>query len=82
MTRTVIAALSPLEIGLIVAVVILLFGARKLPEIARSLGESARELRKAAKEVEQATEEPKASGATKSESSNTAGPTGDGSHST
>lgn len=34
------------EIILVVVVVVLLFGARKLPELARSIGESARELRK------------------------------------
>jgi sec-independent protein translocase protein TatA len=34
------------EILLVVLVVVLLFGARKLPELARSIGESARELRK------------------------------------
>jgi sec-independent protein translocase protein TatA len=34
------------EILLILAVLILLFGAKKLPELARSLGKSARELRK------------------------------------
>jgi sec-independent protein translocase protein TatA len=34
------------EIILILAVLLLLFGAKKLPELARSLGKSARELRK------------------------------------
>ena len=34
------------EILLILAVLILLFGAKKLPDLARSLGRSARELRK------------------------------------
>ena len=38
------------EIILVLAVVILLFGARKLPELARSIGSSARELRKGLKE--------------------------------
>jgi sec-independent protein translocase protein TatA len=38
------------EILLILAVLILLFGARKLPELARSLGRSARELRKGMEE--------------------------------
>jgi sec-independent protein translocase protein TatA len=38
------------EILLILAVLILLFGARKLPELARSLGKSARELRKGMEE--------------------------------
>jgi len=38
--------IGPGEILLVVVVVVLLFGARKLPELARSIGESARELRK------------------------------------
>ena len=41
---------------IIVAVVILLFGARKLPELARSLGASAKEFRKGIQEGSQ--EEP------------------------
>lgn len=38
------------EIVLIVVVLLLLFGARKLPELARSIGRSARELRKGMRE--------------------------------
>jgi sec-independent protein translocase protein TatA len=38
------------EILLVLAVLVLLFGARKLPELARSLGKSARELRKGMQE--------------------------------
>lgn len=38
------------EIILILAVLLLLFGAKKLPELARSLGRSARELREGMKE--------------------------------
>ena len=38
------------EILLILAVLILLFGAKKLPDLARSLGRSARELRKGMEE--------------------------------
>ena len=34
------------EILLVLAVLLLLFGSKKLPELARSLGRSARELRK------------------------------------
>lgn len=47
---------------IIVAVVILLFGARKLPELARSLGASAKEFRKGISEgsQEDATEKPAA----------------------
>ena len=38
------------EILLIVAVVVLLFGARKLPDLARSMGASAKEFRKGLEE--------------------------------
>ncbi|MCL2863326.1 MAG: twin-arginine translocase TatA/TatE family subunit [Methanimicrococcus sp.] len=40
------------EIILIVAVIVLLFGASKLPELARSAGKSAGEFKKAQKEAE------------------------------
>lgn len=38
------------EIAMILVVLILLFGARKLPELARSLGSAAREFRKGTEE--------------------------------
>ncbi|MFE0703378.1 Sec-independent protein translocase subunit TatA [Streptomyces sp. NPDC058872] len=41
--------IGPLEISLILLVVVLLFGAKKLPEMARSLGKSARILKSEAK---------------------------------
>jgi sec-independent protein translocase protein TatA len=41
--------LKPLELVLILLVVILLFGAKKLPDMARSLGKSARILKSEAK---------------------------------
>ncbi|WP_424214600.1 Sec-independent protein translocase subunit TatA [Streptomyces sp. BI20] len=44
-----IGNLKPLEIILIIAVILLLFGAKKLPEMARSLGKSARILKSEAK---------------------------------
>jgi sec-independent protein translocase protein TatA len=44
-----IGNLRPLEIVLIVAVILLLFGAKKLPDMARSLGKSARILKSEAK---------------------------------
>ena len=44
--------IGPLEIVLIVAVFVLLFGASKLPELARSAGQSAGEFKKAQKEAE------------------------------
>jgi sec-independent protein translocase protein TatA len=41
--------LRPIEIVLIVLVILLLFGAKKLPDMARSLGKSARILKSEAK---------------------------------
>ncbi len=41
------------EILLVLVIVLLLFGARKLPELARSLGQSAKELRKGMAEGEE-----------------------------
>ena len=46
--------IGPGEILLIVAVLVLFFGASRLPELARSLGRSARELRKGLTEAEEA----------------------------
>lgn len=45
-------ALGTPELLIILAVVILLFGARKLPELSRSVGESIQEFRKASKEAD------------------------------
>ncbi len=44
--------LGPQEIILILLVVLLLFGAKKIPEVARGLGKGIREFKKAAKEIE------------------------------
>ncbi|TJZ43573.1 Sec-independent protein translocase subunit TatA [Streptomyces piniterrae] len=41
--------LKPFEIFLIIAVIVLLFGAKKLPDMARALGKSARILKSEAK---------------------------------
>ncbi|WP_405579414.1 Sec-independent protein translocase subunit TatA [Streptomyces sp. NBC_01190] len=41
--------LKPLEIALILLVIVVLFGAKKLPDLARSLGKSARILKSEAK---------------------------------
>ena len=43
--------LGPWEIGLIILVVIILFGGKKLPELARGLGLGLREFEKATREI-------------------------------
>ena len=40
--------LGPLELGLILVIVLLIFGAGKLPEVFRSMGQGIREFREAA----------------------------------
>jgi sec-independent protein translocase protein TatA len=42
--------IGPWEIILVLAVLLLLFGAKKLPEIARSIGKSANEFKKGLKD--------------------------------
>lgn len=56
--------LGPAELIAILVIVLLLFGARKLPELAKGLGQSAREFRKGMdseddKKPEEAKSEPK-----------------------
>ena len=55
------------EIILILAVLLLLFGARKLPELARSLGRSTKEFKSGLREGAADTEQPSASEATLSQ---------------
>ena len=55
--------LGPMEIALIIVVLVLLFGAKKIPELARSLGRASQEYKKAKedflKEVNQPAEDAK-----------------------
>lgn len=44
--------IGPLEIVLILLVILLLFGAKKIPEIAKGVGKGMKEFKKAVKEVE------------------------------
>ncbi|MEM0966873.1 MAG: twin-arginine translocase TatA/TatE family subunit [Verrucomicrobiota bacterium] len=45
--------LGAMEIFLILLIVLLLFGAKRLPELSRSMGKSLREFKKATTEVEE-----------------------------
>ncbi len=54
-----LAAFGPLEISLVVAIVLLLFGGRKIPELMKGLGKGMSEFKKARSESEEDTvEEP------------------------
>ncbi len=44
-------SLGPWEIGLILLVIIVLFGGKKLPELARSLGLGLKEFKKVTREI-------------------------------
>ncbi|HEV8420137.1 MAG TPA: twin-arginine translocase TatA/TatE family subunit [Actinomycetota bacterium] len=44
--------LGPTELIIILAIVLLLFGSRKLPDLARSLGKSSKEFKKGLEEEE------------------------------
>lgn len=46
LTQFALLDLSTPSLLILLAIILLLFGAKKLPELSRSLGESARELRK------------------------------------
>lgn len=52
-----LGALGPTEIILIVAVLLLIFGGKKIPELMRGIGQGIKEFKKASSGVE---EEPKA----------------------
>jgi len=45
--------IGPLELGLIVLVILLMFGAKKIPELAQGLGKGMREFKKALKDSEE-----------------------------
>jgi sec-independent protein translocase protein TatA len=56
--------IGPGEIIVIVVVLVLLFGARKLPDLARSIGQSAKEFRKGLEEGAKDDEEEEESSST------------------
>lgn len=45
------------ELSIILLIVLLLFGGRKLPEIARAIGKSLKEFKKAGKEIRDSVDE-------------------------
>ena len=47
-----IQSLGPMEIFVVVFIILLLFGAKKLPELARGMGKAMKEFKKATKDVE------------------------------
>ncbi|MGD0110536.1 MAG: twin-arginine translocase TatA/TatE family subunit [Armatimonadota bacterium] len=57
---------SPQDIVVILVLVLLLFGAKKLPEMARSLGQGIREFRKSTREITQDLDEPESKSTSKS----------------
>jgi sec-independent protein translocase protein TatA len=48
--------LGPTELLIILALVLLLFGATRLPQLARSMGDSMKELKKATREIQEEDE--------------------------
>ncbi len=52
-----VGGLGPLELGAIALVLILLFGASRLPKLARSMGSATGEFKKGRQEVEEELEE-------------------------
>jgi sec-independent protein translocase protein TatA len=54
------AGLGPGEILLVVGVIVLLFGAKKLPEFARSLGKAKKEFKRGLDEEEESAQQPAA----------------------
>lgn len=55
----VLGALGPTEIILIIAIVILLFGGKKIPQLMKGIGEGIKEFKKASKGEETAVAEKK-----------------------
>jgi sec-independent protein translocase protein TatA len=51
-------SLGPTEIILIIAVLLLLFGGRKIPELMRGLGQGMREFKKASRADDEVAEKP------------------------
>jgi len=56
-TPLFIGGAGPLELGVLLLIAVLLFGANKIPKLARSTGEAMGEFQKGREEVEQELEE-------------------------
>lgn len=56
-----ILAFGPMEIGIIAAVGLLIFGAKRIPELSRSLGKSVVEFKKGLKDTPEEDTEPEKS---------------------
>lgn len=56
-TLLAFGSLGPWEIALIVIVLLVFFGAKKIPELARGLGKGIREFKDATKEIKNEIEE-------------------------
>ncbi|MCS7085073.1 MAG: twin-arginine translocase TatA/TatE family subunit [Bacteroidia bacterium] len=56
-TLPAVFGLGPWEIALIVLVILILFGAKKIPDFARGLGQGIREFKNAANNVKQEIEQ-------------------------
>ena len=52
---TIFLELTPMHVMLIVVVVVLLFGSKKIPELMKGLGSGVKEFKKAAQQEEQPT---------------------------
>lgn len=52
-----LGGLGPWEIGLIVLAILLLFGAKRIPELARGLGRGIREFKDASREIKREIDE-------------------------
>ena len=55
--KLVLLALGPWQIALIVAVVLLLFGGKKIPELMRGLGKGMKEFKDAKKDISEEIED-------------------------
>lgn len=64
-----IGNLGPMEIVIILAVVLLLFGGKKIPELAKGVGKGIREFKRAQSGVDEEKELPKSGESTTTESS-------------